>query len=126
MTDRASVNAWVAAYERAWRSPGTDALTSLFTDSATYSMDPYGEPVRGLDAIAELWERERTGPGEPFTMRAQVVAVEGDIGVVRVEVDYHDGRQQQYRDLWIIHFARDGRCDAFEEWPFWPGKGHGP
>jgi hypothetical protein len=121
MIDRVHVGDWVERYERAWRTPGTDVLASLFTDGATYSMEPFDEPVRGLPAIAELWERERVGPDEPFTMTWRFVAVEGDTGVVRVAVHYH-ATGNEYRDLWIIRFANDGRCLAFEEWPFWPGK----
>ena len=31
-----------------------------------------------------------------------------------------EGRpRQEYRDLWIIRLAGDGRCDWFEEWPYW-------
>ncbi|WP_327035397.1 hypothetical protein [Micromonospora ureilytica] len=29
---------------------------------------------------------------------------------------------QEYRDLWVMRFADDGRCRSFEEWPFWPGQ----
>src|SRR5262249_34709525 len=94
MTDRAAVTAWVDAYERAWRTPGTDALARLFTDDATYSMDPYGETAPGLDAIAELWERERVSAEESFTMTYEVVAVEGDTAVVRVAVEYFDRPRQ--------------------------------
>ena len=122
MVDRTAVSAWVESYERAWRTAGTDALTALFTDDATYSMDPYEDPVRGLAAIAALWDRERVGPDEDFAMTWQFVAVEGDTGVVRVEVHYHD-TGSEFRDLWLIRFALDGRCRAFEEWPFWPNKG---
>jgi ketosteroid isomerase-like protein len=121
MTDRVTVAAWVDAYERAWRTPGTDALSQLFTDDATYSMDPYGETVLGLDAIADLWERERVSADESFTMTFDVVAVEDDTAVVRVAVEYHE-RPRQYRDLWVIRFTGDGRSTAFEEWPFSPGQ----
>jgi hypothetical protein len=63
----------------------------------------------------------RAGQGdEDFTMRSDVVAVEGDIGVARVEVRYGDPVRQQYRDLWVVRFDGAGRCIAFEEWPFWP------
>jgi hypothetical protein len=31
---------------------------------------------------------------------------------------------QEYRDLWIMRFDDDGRCCAYEEWPFWPGQPH--
>jgi hypothetical protein len=37
-----------------------------------------------------------------------------------VEVSYGDPVRQEYRDLWIVGFAGDGRCASFEEWPFWP------
>jgi SnoaL-like domain len=106
-----------------WRTPGTDALAELFADDATYSNAPYGETSRGLDAIAELWDREREGPDEAFEMSAEVVAVEADTGVARIEVSYGDPKPAKYRDLWIVRLER-GRCVAFEEWPFWPpGQG---
>ena len=38
---RDGVAAWVAAYERAWRSAGTEALTELFTTDATYQQGPF-------------------------------------------------------------------------------------
>ena len=76
--------------------------------------------MRGLAAIAELWERERAGHDEEFEMRHEVVAAEGGTAVVRVEVEYGTGAE--YRDLWIVRFAADGRCSHFEEWPFWPGQ----
>ena len=48
---------WIAAYERAWRAPGTSSLAELFAPGATYVNAPFQEPTRGLDAIAEMWER---------------------------------------------------------------------
>ena len=123
MTDRAAVATWVEQYERAWRTVGTEPLATLFTDDATYSMDPYDEPVRGLAAIDALWEQERSGADESFTMRWEFVAVEGATAVVRVEVDYPD-KQLEFHDLWVMEFAPDGRCRSFAEWPFWPDKGH--
>lgn len=117
---RDGVAAWVAAYERAWRSAGTGALAGLFTPDATYRQGPYDEPVTGLPAIARMWEAERAGPTEVFHMTSEVVAVDGDTAVVRVEVWYGDPVQQEFRDLWVIRFAADGRCAAFEEWPFAP------
>lgn len=120
--DRAAVSAWVAAYERAWRSAGVEALAELFAGDATYRMSPYEEPARGLTEIGALWERERKGPDEEFTMSDEAVAVEGDTAVVRVEVRYLGPEPLEYRDLWVIRFAPDGRCREFEEWPFWPGR----
>lgn len=118
----ASIEEWVEGYERAWRSAGTESLHELFTEDATYRMSPYEEPATGIAAIAELWERERKGPDEPFEMRHEIVAAEGDTAVIRVSVQYGGPDRLQYRDLWIVRLAADGRCFEFEEWPFWPGQ----
>lgn len=119
---RRDVSAWVAAYERAWRTAGTAPLGKLFSEDATYRMSPYGEAAIGLDRIGELWERERRAPDEEFSMAHEVIAVDGDTAVVRLEVHYDGTETLQYRDLWVLRFADDGRCREFEEWPFWPGQ----
>ena len=111
---------WVAAYERAWRTPGTEALAGLFTPDATYQQAPYAEPVTGLAAIGRMWEDEREGPDEVFAMTSEVLAADGDTAVVRAEVRYGEPVGQEWRDLWVMRFAGDGRCAAFEEWPFAP------
>lgn len=77
--------------------------------------------MRGLAEIGALWERERTGPDEEFEMSWELVAIEGDTAVTRMEVAYATSGEE-YRDLWIIRFAADGRCREFEEWPYWPGQ----
>jgi hypothetical protein len=120
--DAAEVDGWVAAYERAWRAPGTDRLAELFTATAIYSQGPYDEPVTGLAAIARMWEAEREGPDEVFSLTSSLVAVDDGTAVVRVLVHYGDPVSQEYRDLWVVSFANDGRCSSFEEWPFWPGQ----
>ena len=96
MTDRAAVAAWVEHYERAWRTAGTQPLAALFADDATYSMDPYDKPVRGLDARGALWEAERAGADEAFSLRWEFIAVEGATAVVHVEVGYPD-KQLEFR-----------------------------
>jgi hypothetical protein len=127
--DRQQLTDWLAAYERAWRTAGTDVLAQLFTEGASYSTAPYEDPHEGLDAIGEMWEAERIGPDEAFEMISEVVAVEGDTGVARVTVHYEkasdaEGRvhrqRKEYRDLWIVRLNDSGLCSHFEEWPFWP------
>lgn len=121
--DRAEVEAWITGYERAWRSAGVDQLEALFTADAAYLPSPWSRPVTGLDAIGRFWEAERDGPDERFSLTSEVLAVEGDVAVARVEVDYANG--SRWRDLWIMRFASDGRCSAFEEWPFAPNQPDG-
>jgi uncharacterized protein (TIGR02246 family) len=114
--DRERVAAWIAGYERAWRSPGTDALAEIFTEDATYLQGPFDAPVVGLPAIARMWDEERTGPDEAFEMTSEIIAVDGDTAVARLEVMYGEPDSEEFHDLWIIRFAEDGRCRSFEEW----------
>jgi ketosteroid isomerase-like protein len=120
--DRDQVTRWLAAYEAAWRAPGTQALAGIFTADATYRPSPYKEAIRGLAAIARMWEAERDGPGEVFEISTEVVAVENDTAVVRAEVRYGQPVTQEWRDLWVVRFGPDGRCASYEEWPFAPAR----
>jgi hypothetical protein len=127
---RATLESWIERYERAWRTPGTEALAELFTADASYRTSPFEDPYIGLEEISEMWEAEREGPDEPFEMDVEVVAVEGDTGVGRLEVRYLKPGGTTYRDLWIVTLDEHGRCTRFEEWPFWPrgsgGTYHSP
>ena len=118
--DHDAVRRWVDRYEDVWRSPGTDRVGELFTEDATYLASPWAEPVRGLAAIEVFWDAQRDGPDEEFTMESEVVAVDGLTAVVRAEVHYRGDDPAAWRDLWLLRFAADGRCEAFEEWPFAP------
>jgi hypothetical protein len=118
--DHAQLTRWLGGYEGTWRTAGTDVLAELFTEDAVYSTAPYEKPHRGLEAIGRMWEAERLGPDEEFEMSSEIVAVEGDTGVARIEVRYHAPKNVEYRDLWIIRLNEAGLCFHFEEWPFWP------
>ena len=117
--DREQVMRWVDAYEAGWRTSDRRAVEALFTEDARYRRSPYDDPLVGHPAISDFWVADE---GETFTMTATPVAAEGADAVVRVEVKYGLPTSQQYRDLWVLHFAPDGRVDEFEEWAYWPGK----
>ena len=123
MATRDEVAAWVDAYVRAWRTPGVEALRDLFTEDARYVVSPWKEPIVGLDAIGRFWEAGRDGAEEAFDLTSEVLAVDGDIGVVRVAVDYGTG--SRWKDLWVVQLVDAGRCAVFEEWPFAPGQHDG-
>ena len=119
--DRDEVMRWFAGYERAWRDGDLDAVATLFTESAAYRPSPYERPEVGHEAIRAFWLDDE---GETFTLSAEPVAVEGRVAVVRLEVHYGDPVHQEYRDLWILRFAEDGRVEDFEEWAYWPGRSY--
>lgn len=117
--DRNQVMAWVDGYIAAWRAEDPEAVEQLFTPDAAYRASPYEESKVGHDAIKGFWLDDA---GEVFTATAEPVAVDGRSAVVRVEVRYGDPVRQEYRDLWVLRFADDGRVSDFEEWAYWPGK----
>jgi ketosteroid isomerase-like protein len=123
--DRRTVEQWVERYELCWRTPETDQLVDLFLPGATYLPSPWARQLHGLAEIAEFWEAEREGADEEFTMSSDVVAVDGDIAVVRVLVEYAAPQAGSWRDLWVLQLAPDGRCASFEEWPFAPAQRDG-
>src|SRR5688572_6266272 len=98
--------AWVAEYERAWRHSDAHAVEQLFTEDAAYRFSPYEPSQVGHAAIRGFWRQDE---GRPFSMRAEPVAVEGSSAVVRVVVQYEPPKAQEYRDLWVLRFAEDGR-----------------
>ncbi len=119
--DHDAVRRWVARYEEVWRTPGTAGVSSLITDDASYLTSPWADPILGLVELNRFWDDERESPHERFSMTSEVVAVDGDTAVVRAEVRYgDDGERAVWRDLWVMRFAADGRCAAFEEWPIAP------
>ncbi|MFI0356844.1 YybH family protein [Actinomadura sp. 9N407] len=123
--DRNAVERWVAGYERAWRTSGTEPLAELFSPDVSYLPSPWAHPIVGLSRLRPWWDAERDGPDEPFTITSEIVAVDGDTAVVRIEVDYLADAPARWRDLWILRFDADGRCIRFEEWPFAPDQPDG-
>jgi len=123
VVDRRQALEWIATYEAAWRTPGVKALAGVFTPDVTYTRSPWAAPLHGLDALGRFWESAREGSDEPFSMTSEIVAFDDPTAVIRVHVDYGDG--ERWRDLWIVTFDPDGRCRAFEEWPFAPDQPDG-
>ena len=122
---RDEVERWIEGYVELWRTEGTGGLAALFARDASYLPSPWATPVVGLAAIEVFWDAEREGPDEVFTFTHEIVAVDDDTAVVRVAVDYGDPVEDRWKDLWLIRMAEDGRCAAFEEWPFAPSQPDG-
>ena len=117
--DRNQVMRWVEGYVDAWRREDAEGVERLFTVDAHYRTSPYEEAKVGHEAIKAFWLDDA---GEVFTAVPELFAVEGQQAVVRIDVRYGEPVQQEYRDLWLLQFADDGRVCDFEEWAYWPGK----
>ncbi len=123
--NRTAVAKWVTAYERVWRTEGTDGLAEIFSSDVSYVPSPWAAAVEGLDELGRYWEANRDGHDEDFRLSFDVVAVEAPTAVVRVFVDYFGRDSERWRDLWVLRFTDNGQCDRFEEWPFAPDQPDG-
>jgi hypothetical protein len=117
--DRDAVLRWVAGYELSWRTGDLSAVETLFTEDAHYRPSPYEDSEIGHDANKAFWLDDE---GKIFSVDSWVFAVDGDHAAVRVDVRYGDPVTQEYRGLWLLRFAADGRVEDYEEWADWPGR----
>ena len=112
--ERADVEQWVEAYERAWASNDPDEIGALFTDDARYFTAPDREPWTGRDTIVREWLDRKDEPGD-YTFRSEVLGIDGDLAFVRGWTSYvKEGLD--YSNLWVIRLAGDGRASEFIEW----------
>lgn len=106
------IDAWVRAYERAWKSRDARAIDALFAEDAVYLTAPGADPISGKSAIVEWWLAEEE-PGEPEFSWWPVVVTE-DTAVVQGRTAYPDATT--YLNLWIISFDATGQATSFTEW----------
>ncbi len=105
---------WVERYIKAWNSNAPEDISAAFTEDGCYRTEPFADAWRGRDEIVRGWLDIKDEPGQTdFTY--QVIAVEGDLGVVKGETTYRTPAAK-YSNLWEIRLASDGRCTEFIEW----------
>jgi uncharacterized protein (TIGR02246 family) len=129
--DRSDIERWLGAYLRAWRTDDPGDIAALFTEDATYAPRPFGKAWQGRDAIVANWI-ELGDSKNAWQFESEIVAVDGDTGVVRGLTTYpaHDNESEEvYSNVWVVKLAPDGRASSFAEW--WvelpkPGAATGP
>jgi uncharacterized protein (TIGR02246 family) len=116
--DRAAVESWLGAYRRAWGTDDAGDIAALFTEDATYSPGPFSKAWEGREAIVAKWI-EHGDSKNPWTFESEVLAVEGDTGVIKGLTTYpaHDEEPEgAYSNIWVIRLAPNGRARSFAEW----------
>lgn len=119
MVDRETVSGWLDRYVEAWKSYEPQAIGDLFGEDAVYAYGPYGEPVRGRDAIVASWLDDRDDPAT-YDGRYEPIALDGDVAVANGRSRYFaaDGTTltSEYDNIFVLRFDGDGRCVKFREW----------
>lgn len=115
MRQRADFEAWLQAYLAAWDSNDRHEIAALFTEDAEYYTAPFRQPWRGRNKIVEGWLQRRDEPGD-HSFRYEVIALDGDLGVVRGWTRYKDAEATRFSNLWLIRLGSDGMASSFTEW----------
>jgi uncharacterized protein (TIGR02246 family) len=116
--DRSAIESWLSAYRHAWETDDPDDVAALFTEDATYSPWPFSKSWEGRDTIVARWI-ERGDSKNPWRCDSEVLAVEGDTGVIKGLTTYpaHDDEPEDaYSNIWVVQLAPDGRARSFAEW----------
>lgn len=109
---------WLEAYRQAWRTDDPDQIGALFAEDATYAPWPFGKPWQGREAIVAKWV-ERGDSKAAWQFESELLAVDGDTGVIRGQTTYpaaDDQPEAVFSNIWVIRLAADGRVSSFAEW----------
>lgn len=116
--NRSDFEHWLAAYRDAWGTDDPAQIGALFTDDATYSPSPFSKAWEGCEAIVAKWI-ERGDSQNPWQFESELLATEGDTGVLRGLTTYPahgEEKEEVYSNIWVIRLAPDGRARSFAEW----------
>jgi ketosteroid isomerase-like protein len=119
---RETVTNWVAKYVKAWESYDPAEIGELFTEDATYQYHPFGDPIRGRDAIVASWlDTDRRDAAGTYEARYHPIAIDGDVAVVNGRTRYFSDSSQRelvrdFENIFVIRFDSAMRCRSFQEW----------
>jgi uncharacterized protein (TIGR02246 family) len=116
--DRERIRDWVERYVEAWNSNDRGNIESLFTEDAVYLTGPFDEPWEGRETVVEQWLARKDEPGDTRFVY-EVIAVDGDLGVVEGYTHY-SGTGEEFANLWLIRLDGSGRCTHYTE--YWMQK----
>ncbi len=112
--DRSEVEKWVEGYIRAWNSNDPAEIGELFHVDGIYHTGPFDAPWEGREGIVKGWLERKDEPGS-FEFEYQVLAVEGNLGILEGLTRYKDP-PLIYSNIWTIRLDGEGRCVEFKEW----------
>ena len=116
--DRDGIRDWVDRYVEAWNTNEPRDIESLFAEGAVYLTGPFDEPWEGRDEIVERWLARPDEPGDT-TFEYEVIAVDGDLGVVE-GVTRYKSTGEVFGNIWLIRLDDGGRCTRYTE--YWMEK----
>ncbi len=123
---RDELEAWLAAYGRAWETRDADAVAELFAEGATYQETPFSEPMRGRAAIRDYWNRAVVRYQREPRFSFEILSLEGRRALAHWRGTFNrasNGARVDLDGVFLLEFDGARRCSALREW--WVRKTHG-
>jgi ketosteroid isomerase-like protein len=117
--DEAGFRRWMDAYKRAYEERDPDAAAKLFSGDATYQWGPFGDLLRGPQAIRDRWASAVGDQRETdFRFDYEVLAVTDELGIARwiASAAVPAERQRLLYDGVFAVALGDNLCREFREW----------
>ena len=120
---RLAVSRWVRNYTKAWLKKDAKAITSLFTEDATYHSHPFRPVTQGRKSILD-YTLGALDVEQIYEVRFGKPVVEGS----RAAVEYWTTMKEKVEDVTLagcimLRFAKDGLCKELHDyWVLQPGK----
>jgi ketosteroid isomerase-like protein len=118
IAERAVVE-WLGHYIDVWKSGDDSRIAELFSDDAVYYADPFAAALHGIAEIAELWGISGDPP-DAFEAHYEPLTISGDLAIATGFSRYFDASgsriEREYGNIFVLHFAPDGRCNEYREW----------
>lgn len=124
--DRAQLADWLWKYKRCYELDDADLVVTLFTEDATYQVTPFAIP-RQAEQFHTMWAGGKSRRyGNHIAL--QVWHLEGDTAIVEwiAYAIYYEKGLHHGNGMFILTFAKDGRCSSLREWQHWHPKGMWP
>jgi len=114
---------WLAGYRKAWMDRDADAAAALFTENASYRVQPYEEAHVGPAGVHAYWTGV-TATQDAVELRYGTPVVEGNRGAVEWWVTLlSDGAEITLAGEFMLRFDENGLCEELREyWHFAEGK----
>lgn len=116
--DLVAFKSWLDAYGHAWENRNPEAATALFTESGTYQVTPFLEPMRGRKAIFEYWS-EVARTQENIRFGYEILVANRECNIARWSASFvivPPGLQTQLDGIFLISLGAQGRCKSLQEW----------
>jgi ketosteroid isomerase-like protein len=124
---RVAVSRWVRNYRKAWLKKDAKAITSLFTEDATYHSHPFRPVTHGKKSILD-YTLGALDVGQVYEVRFGKPVVEGS----RAAVEYWTTMKEKEEDVTLagclmLHFAKNGLCKELHDyWVLQTGRFSAP